>query len=170
MNTYTYKKRRGRGTKRLGGDIHKHNVFKHIISVGYELETSSLSKLTLVYPKTGMDENPFLMNTDTARKDLDILQKKNGEDEEEEFDLSFTPKARSKLVPKIVPKNNGNWQDVGASFAPRSKLSLKKPLSTDVEASEVAELPISRFKSKEMLKCLMINCGAKFLKKFINAI
>jgi len=93
MNTYTYKKRRGilksrgRGTKRLGGDIHKHNVFKHIISVGYELETSSLSKLTLVYPKTGMDENPFLMNTDTARKDLDILQKKNGEEDGEEFEL-----------------------------------------------------------------------------------
>ena len=29
----------------IGGDIHKREIFKHILSIGYEFETSSLSKL-----------------------------------------------------------------------------------------------------------------------------
>ena len=128
-NRNTNKKRRGiidckrpsrgsRNTKRLGGDIHKHNVFKHIISVGYELETSSLSKLTLVYPKTGMNEIPFLMNTDTARKDLDILQKKNGEgeDDEAEFELDDKWALRQEEEMEINAYNRYKKVDKNVSF------------------------------------------------------
>jgi hypothetical protein len=66
-----------------GGDIHKREAFKHILSIGYELETSSLSKFTLI-SETTKEGYPILMNTDTARKDLETLQKVSGEEEEDE--------------------------------------------------------------------------------------
>ena len=71
-----------------GGDIHKRDAFKHILSIGYELETSSLSKLTLISETTDQGD-PIFLNTDTARKDLETLQNistKNGEEDEEEED------------------------------------------------------------------------------------
>jgi len=107
---------RGRGTKRLGGDIHRHSVFKHIISIGYELETSSLSKLTLVYPKTGVNEIPFLMNTDTARKDLDIFQKKNMEEEEEEEELAEEWALRQEEVVELDAYDRNKKVDKNVSF------------------------------------------------------
>jgi len=68
-----------------GGDIHKREAFKHILSIGYELETSSLSKLTLISETTDRGE-PILLNTDTARKDLEMLQNVSGYGEEEDED------------------------------------------------------------------------------------
>ena len=85
-------------------------------------------------------------------KPEEVEEDDEANNEEEEFDLSFTPK-RSKIVPKT-----NNWEDVGSPFAPRSKLTLKKPTSTSVDVADTSvaasELPISRFKSKEMLKCI----------------
>lgn len=70
-----------------GGDIHNRKVFQDILSIGYELETSSLSKFTLISETTDRGD-PILMNTDTARKDLETLQKvsTNNPDEEDEED------------------------------------------------------------------------------------
>jgi len=66
-----------------GGDIHKREAFKHILSIGYELETSSLSKFTLISETTDRGD-PILLNTDTARKDLEMLQNISSEEEEDE--------------------------------------------------------------------------------------
>lgn len=59
---------------RKGGHIGKHEILKKILSIGYELETSSLAKLT----KLEYEDN-VLINTDTAGKDLEII-KSNAED------------------------------------------------------------------------------------------
>lgn len=67
----------------LGGDIHNRKVFENILSIGYELETSSLSKLTLISEKTEKGE-PILLNTDTARKDLEKFKEVGDENEEDE--------------------------------------------------------------------------------------
>jgi hypothetical protein len=74
MFSSTHKTKRFQNRK-YGGDIHNREAFKHILSIGYELETSSLSKLTLISETTDKGES-ILLNTDTARKDLDIFMKK----------------------------------------------------------------------------------------------
>jgi len=78
--------------KIYGGDIDKHNIFRRILSIGYELETQSLAKLTLI---TSDNENePILLNTDTNSKDYEKMMKlQNGseddEDEDEEDDDDY---------------------------------------------------------------------------------
>ena len=49
--------------KNHGGDIHAKSAFQKILSIGYEMETVDLAKLTL------MSDGVFL-NTDTATKDV----------------------------------------------------------------------------------------------------
>jgi hypothetical protein len=56
--------------------IAKNPIFKKILSIGYELETSSISKLTKI-----SIEDDVLMNTDTAGPDLKKIAD-NAEDEE----------------------------------------------------------------------------------------
>lgn len=68
----------GRYTKRnnqkKGGDIHAKTIFEKILSIGYEMETTDLAKLTLT------SDDKFL-NTDTARKDLAKLNSDISEDD-----------------------------------------------------------------------------------------
>lgn len=78
-------------TRKTGGNIHKRFVFENIISIGYEFETSSLSKLTMItnYNEELNADEKLLLNTDTARKDLDkfnSVQDDKEEDEEENPD------------------------------------------------------------------------------------
>ena len=103
-------------TKKLyGGDIDRKNIFRKILSIGYELETQSLAKLNLINndymneensrsisksmsqlkSKTNMSSKmskknsnlPILLNTDTVPKDYEIIKRiKNGDYTEEEFD------------------------------------------------------------------------------------
>lgn len=73
-----------------GGDIQSNSVFANILSIGYEIESSSLAKLSGIRD----DENrTVFLNTDTARKDLDKFAGKatditfETEEEEENFQL-----------------------------------------------------------------------------------
>jgi len=76
-------------SKKIGGDIKKHAVYKDIISIGYELETSGLAKLISQPDDEG--ENTVLLNTDSARDDVDRLITGDfsdvREDQEESYDL-----------------------------------------------------------------------------------
>ena len=56
-------------TKKRGGDISKNNIFKKILSIGYELETAMLSKLSMIG-----DEN-ILFNTDSLTKDYATIKR-----------------------------------------------------------------------------------------------
>jgi hypothetical protein len=76
----TYKKLHFR---KKGGDIDNRNGLKYILSIGYEMESGNLSKLT----KTDVVDNPddiILYNTDTARKDILTFKQLS---ESEEFDI-----------------------------------------------------------------------------------
>jgi len=90
----TLVKYKNKTRKIYGGEIDKHNIFRKILSIGYELETMSLAKFTLI---TTEDENePILLNTDTNSKDYEKMMKlQNGnrsvntqtnEDEDEDED------------------------------------------------------------------------------------
>lgn len=63
-----------RNIQKKGGDIHGKSVFEKILSIGYEMETTDLAKLTLT------SEDEFL-NTDTARKDLAKINSDISEDD-----------------------------------------------------------------------------------------
>ena len=63
-----------RNNKKKGGDIHEKSIFEKILSIGYELETTDLAKLTLT------SEDEFL-NTDTARKDIAKINSDVSEDD-----------------------------------------------------------------------------------------
>jgi len=77
-------------SKKIGGDIKKHAVYKDIISIGYELETSGLAKL-ISQPDDEEGDTTVLLNTDSARDDISRLITGDfsdiREDEEESYDL-----------------------------------------------------------------------------------
>jgi hypothetical protein len=82
--------------KIYGGDIDKHNIFRKILSIGYELETLSLAKFTLI--TTDNENEAILLNTDTNSKDYEKMMKlQNGneddnddeEDEDDEDDYDY---------------------------------------------------------------------------------
>lgn len=66
--------------KNKGGDINKHHVFKYILSIGYEIETDFLSKLTSGYNEEG---EQILFNTDSNTQNRE--KKEQDEDEDEDY-------------------------------------------------------------------------------------
>jgi hypothetical protein len=68
MKTRKYKKY----TKNVktGGHIDKNNIFKYIVSIGYEVETADLVKFTLI----NVDGVPTLYHTDTAGRDYQVFR------------------------------------------------------------------------------------------------
>jgi hypothetical protein len=56
-----------------GGDISRDKIFSKILSIGYELETNDLIKFTKISQEDPDTNNPILINTDTARNDIDKL-------------------------------------------------------------------------------------------------
>ena len=95
---------RNRKTYRCkGGDITNQLALRKILSIGYELETASLTKLTLSdtiepiesdgspYDKNGGSINSesvpikrYLFNSDTARKDIEGFEAIDEEEEQSE--------------------------------------------------------------------------------------
>ena len=55
-----------------GGDIKPDSVFRKILSIGYELETHGLVKLTRLSEESE-NGDPILLNTDTARYNVDLF-------------------------------------------------------------------------------------------------
>uniref|UniRef100_A0A6C0JH12 Uncharacterized protein n=1 Tax=viral metagenome TaxID=1070528 RepID=A0A6C0JH12_9ZZZZ len=70
----------------LGGSIAKNDVFKKIISIGYELETASLAKFTKVFENAeGPLDDDVLLNTDTAGPNLEEVLSYSSERDGELF-------------------------------------------------------------------------------------
>lgn len=65
-------------SNKKGGNIHKQNVFKYILSIGYEIETPFLAKLTSGYNEEG---EQILFNTDSNTQNN---KEERGQDEEED--------------------------------------------------------------------------------------
>lgn len=66
----------------LGGKITESYVFNNILSIGYELEVSHLIKFTKLI---NVDDKEVLMNTDTSRDDIDILESGEIPENKEDF-------------------------------------------------------------------------------------
>jgi hypothetical protein len=93
--------------KIYGGDIDKKTIFRKILSIGYELETSSFAKLNLIgddHQKKSMSRTlsrsvsisqskhrstaiskknnnlPILLNTDTVPKDYEVIKRIKNDD------------------------------------------------------------------------------------------
>lgn len=115
----------------LGGDIHSRKVFENILSIGYELETSSLSKLTLISQTTENGE-PILLNTDTARKDLEKFQEVTEDEEEEDEDENFILR-QEEMVGMDAYDKNGK-KDKNVSF---------------LITNDIVESPFVRFLNKK---------------------
>ena len=79
-----YMKTKTKTKKRHGGDIDKKNIFRKILSIGYELESSSLAKFSLIDES---NDHPILLNSDSLPKDFNIIKNIQNDDfTEEEFD------------------------------------------------------------------------------------
>ena len=65
-------------SNKKGGNIHKQNVFKYILSIGYEIETPFLAKLTSGYNEEG---EQILFNTDSNTQNN---KEERGQDKDED--------------------------------------------------------------------------------------
>jgi hypothetical protein len=93
MNTKGIVKKRGnthkrttRKNKKTGGDIGPHQAYQHILSIGYEIESPFLAKLTL---SEGFDEETgksqkILFNTDSNTQNIAAMNAQGEIDEEDE--------------------------------------------------------------------------------------
>jgi len=84
---YTHKfqkKLENNKTKKIyAGDIDTHRIFRKILSIGYELETSTLAKLSLI--GNSNDDEQILLNTSSNAKDYDVIKRiQNDEATDEE--------------------------------------------------------------------------------------
>jgi len=71
--------------RKRGGDINANSIFRKILSIGYELETSSLAKLSMV--DRSDDGELILFNTDSLTKDYEILKRiQNNDYTNEEYE------------------------------------------------------------------------------------
>lgn len=123
------KTRKNRKIKKRGGDIDNRNGLKYILSIGYEIETGTFSKLT----KTDVVENPddiILYNTDTARKDISAFKELS---ESEDIDLLEDDLlARMEEVLELDALNDNNQPDKDIIFNITSDIS-KTPFLKKLE-------------------------------------
>jgi hypothetical protein len=124
------KKRCNNKTKKIyGGDIDKNNIFKKILSIGYELETGCLAKFTLTSnSEDGVED--ILVNTNTVAKDYEKL-KANDEESDELFEIEC-------YTTDSLNKNNKNIKNK------KSKL-VKNKDSTFLVSNDMATSPFSKY-------------------------
>jgi len=109
--------------RQCGGDIQPHSVFANIISIGYEIESSSLAKLT---KGADADGETVFFNTDTARKDIEKFLAKASDvvfedaDEEEDYTL------RQSEVVQLPAYDNDRRLDTNISFLATNDVTPSK--------------------------------------------
>ena len=103
--------------KNKGGNINKHNAFKYILSIGYEVETDFLAKLTAGYNEEG---EQILFNTDSNTQNIEKKESQEGgedeelEDEDEEDD--YNVRLRKEEVMHIDAYDQDGKVDNNISF------------------------------------------------------
>lgn len=69
----------------FGGDISSDPVFNKILSIGYELETHHIVKLTEL-SQTDENGSPILINTDTIGKDIKLFEAMDMDEDDKDYD------------------------------------------------------------------------------------
>jgi hypothetical protein len=133
--------------KQTGGAVTKHSIFKHILSIGYEIETSSLAKLTFI----DEGEKKILLNTDTARKDLEKFSQsaEDVEFDDEEDEESYQIRQIEEMeIPAY--DEHGNL-DKSVSFMITNDQTESKLIK---EAGALCETVILKQKAKQVKKVI----------------
>ena len=65
----------------IGGDILENKAFKYILSIGYELETNNLIKLTEITTDVDGNDIRMLLNTDSSQREINEILESNEEDD-----------------------------------------------------------------------------------------
>lgn len=106
--------KRNSTVKNKGGDL-EHSTFKGILSIGYEFETGSLSKLT--YTSTHEDQGmSVLFNSDTARKDIELFESLDFVLDEDDPEYDNLVLRQEETVSLPVYKTNSEQIDSHSKF------------------------------------------------------
>lgn len=133
--------------KQRGGDITQRTIFENIISIGYEIETSSLAKLTL----SDEGDKKVLINTDTARQDLDKFKETGDiEFEDEDEEMSFMLRQQEEM--EIPSYNDKNRKDKNVSFMITNDITDSKLVKRMSSVCETALLLQQNNKIKKAIK------------------
>jgi len=111
----TLKKRK---STKVGGDIESHTAFQYILSIGYEIETNFLSKLTLiedVNETTGKLEK-VLLNTNTNTGHIATMNEQQGEFDEDDEDFEENLLRQQELTKTDALDKSGVNVDKDVSF------------------------------------------------------
>jgi hypothetical protein len=105
--------------KNKGGNINKHNAFKYILSIGYEVETDFLAKLTSGYNEEG---EQILFNTDSNTQNIQKKESQEGgqdeelEEDEEDGEGDYNDRLRKEEVMHIDAYDQDGKLDNNISF------------------------------------------------------
>jgi len=116
-----------RTRKERGGNI-KSDVFSKILSIGYELETAIISKLSLI-------DNNTLLNTDTVSNDLEkIFGQKGGENGDSDVDVDEEEEAEEEMEEEEMEEDDEaqyeNRKKELVEFDAYTNESFRSPSST----------------------------------------
>jgi len=99
------KTQKNRKQKKRGGDIDNRNGLKYILSIGYEIETGYLTKLTKTEATNNEDEI-ILYNSDSARKDIEIFKQLSEKEDLDDLEDELLVRMEETLEEDALNDNN----------------------------------------------------------------
>jgi len=132
IDTRRIKRLKNKTKKIRGGHIERNSIFEKILSIGYELETQSLTKLTLIEG----DNKQILLNTTSNAKDYEIMQRiKLGDYSEDEYN-----KYEDRLdVNELMEIDSYTSESIN------NKLFIQNKDTTFLVANDVAVTPFTKY-------------------------
>ena len=89
-----------------GGDIFRNKAFKHILSIGYELETSALIKFTEINADLETGEPiHMLLNTDSSQRDINEILENTDEENADFTDKEYVYRREEMLFLDVGKKD-----------------------------------------------------------------
>jgi hypothetical protein len=108
-------------TRKHGGDITKKGVYKKILSIGYELESNGLAKLSFI-------EDSILINTDTKTNDYETIKNiqnnKGTEEDEDIYENRLNELMEIDIYTSESIKNNELSKDTNSEFLITNDISV----------------------------------------------
>lgn len=155
-----------------GGDIIKNQAFKYILSIGYELETNNLIKLTEI-TEDFKSKTPahILLNTDSSQRDItEMLDEEYDEDEMEENSKNkeYVYRREEQLFLK-VDKENVSF-NITNDMAKSPFIKKLESVCTNIQPGEemTAALEEKREEYKDKLYKYKVDGGPTYKINFLH--
>ena len=160
-----------RFTRKKGGEL-KNDIFKYIESIGYEIETTDFTKLTLLTDPENPDEQ-FFLNTSLARADIEELESSDKViDVETDQDILFKSQEvykvpmignRGKPILETITKKSGEKVEI----VPNVKFYIthdfyKTSLVLDLESECVED------SAEDIYKIRLLENGEEYPIRFVS--